>query len=138
MRTKTKKSYPDLNPLADAPIDPHAADAAFEQARFDQDTARRAETKRSAEEAQLVQLRSQFIKIIRGWLRKKFIEQPKNTTVGNKCVFARKHLSIRNLCKTDDSVMDEFSEMGFSVTDTLVTALTKVNMSPEAEDHRLK
>ena len=46
-------------------------------------------------------------------------------------------MSIHNLCKTDDSVMDAFSEMGPSVTDTLVSALTKLSMSQEALDNRL-
>ena len=62
-----------------------------------------------------------------GWLRAKLLEQPENTTVEDLCIFARKQLSIHNLCKTDDSVMDAFSEMGPSVTDTLVFALTKLS-----------
>ena len=65
------------------------------------------------------------------------IEQPENTTVEDLCVFARKQLSIHNLCKTDDSVMDAFSEIGPSVTDTLVTAVTKLSTSQEAMDNRL-
>ena len=72
-----------------------------------------------------------------GWLRAKLLEQPENTTVEDSCIFARKQLSIHNLCKTDDSVMDAFSEMGPSVTDTLVTALTKLSTSQEAMDNRL-
>ena len=46
-------------------------------------------------------------------------------------------MSIHNLCKIDDSVMDAFSEMGPSVTDTLVPALTKLTTSPPAMDNRL-
>ena len=69
------------------------------------------------------------------WLRAKLVKQPENTTVELLCIFARKQLSIHNLCKTNDSVMDEFSEMGPSVTDTLVTALTK--LSHEAMENRL-
>ena len=72
-----------------------------------------------------------------GWLRAKLLEQPENTTVEDLCIFARKQLSIHNLCKTDDSVMDAFSEMGPSVTDTLVTALTKLSTSQEAMENRL-
>ena len=71
------------------------------------------------------------------WLRAKLLEQPENTTVEDLCIFARKELSIHNLCKTDASVMDAFSEMGPSVTDTLVTALTKLSTSQEAMDNRL-
>ena len=72
-----------------------------------------------------------------GWLRAKLLEQPENTSVEDLCVFARKQFSIHNLCKTDDSSMDAFSEMGPSVTDTLVTALTKLSTSQEAMDNRL-
>ena len=54
------KAYPDPDPPAVAPIDPHAADAAVEKTRFDQDTARRAEITRSAQEAPSVQIRRQF------------------------------------------------------------------------------
>ena len=61
----------------------------------------------------------------------------KNTTAEDLCIFARKQLSIHNLCKTDDSVKDAFSGMGSSVTDTLVTALTKLRTSQEAKDNRL-
>ena len=71
-----------------------------------------------------------------GLLRAKLLEQPENITV-DSCIFARKLLSIHNLCKTADSVMDAFSEMGPSVTDTLVIALTKLSTSQEAMDNRL-
>ena len=72
-----------------------------------------------------------------GWLHAKLLEQRENTTVEDLCIFARKQLSIHNLFKTEDSVMDAFSEMGPSVTDTLVTALTKLSTSQEAMDNRL-
>ena len=137
LQTKAFKAYPDPNPPAVAPTDGAAADAALEQTRFDQDTARRAEIIRSAQEARSNQIRRQFIKNMPGWLRAKLLEQPENTTVDDLCIFARKQLSIHNLCKTDDSVMDAFSEMGPSVTDTLVTALTKLSTSQEAMDNRL-
>ena len=137
LQTKATKAYRDPHPPAVAPIDPHAADAAVEQTRFDQDTARRAEIIRSAQEARSVQIRRQFIKIMPGWLLAKLLEQPENTTVEDLCIFARKQLSIHNLCKTDEIVMDAFSEMGPSVTDTLVTALTKLSTSQEAMDNRL-
>ena len=73
-----------------------------------------------------------------GWLRSKLLDQPENTSFETLCVFARKQLSIHNLCKTDDSVMDAFSEMGPSVAHTLLTALTKLSRSQEAVDNRLK
>ena len=53
------------------------------------------------------------------------------------CNFARKRLTIHNLCKIDDSSMDAFSEIGPTVTDTLVTALAKLSTSQEAFDNRL-
>ena len=137
LQTKAMKAYPDPDPPAVAPIDPHAADAAVEQTRFDPDTARRAEIIRSAEEALSVQIRRQFIRNMPGWLRAKLLEQPENSTVEDLCICARKQLSIHNLCKTDDSLMDASSEMGPSVTDTLVTALTKLSTSQEAMDNRL-
>ena len=65
------------------------------------------------------------------------LEQPENTTVEDLCIFARKQLSIQKLCKTDDSVMDAFSEMGPSVTDTVFIAPTKMSTSQEAMDNRL-
>ena len=46
LQTKATKAYPDSDPPAVAPIDPHAANPAVEQSRFDQDT-----IKRSAQEA---------------------------------------------------------------------------------------
>ena len=72
-----------------------------------------------------------------GWLHAKLLEQPENTTVEDLRVFARKQLSIDNFCETDDSVMDAFSEMRPSVTDRLVTALTKLSTSQQAMDSRL-
>ena len=129
LQTKATKAYPDPDHPAVAPIDPHAADAVVERTRFDRETARRAEIIRSAQEARSVQIRRQFIKSMPGWLRAKLLEQPENTAVENLCIFARKQLSIHNLCKTDNSVLDAFSEMGPSVTDTLVTALTKQHES---------
>ena len=137
LQTKATKAYPDPDPPAVAPIDAHAADSVVERTRFDQETARRAEIIGSAQEARSVQIRRQFIKNMPGWLRAKLLEQPENTSVEDLCVFARKQLSIHNLCKTDDSVMDAFSEIGPSVTDALVTALTKLITSQEAMDNRL-
>ena len=72
-----------------------------------------------------------------GWLRAKLLEQPERITVEDLCIFARKQLSIHNICKTDDSALDVFSEMGPSVTDTLVTVLPKLSTSQEAVDNRL-
>ena len=89
LQTKTRRADPDPDPPAVAPIDPHVADAAFEQTRFHQDTARRAEIIRSAQEARSVQIRRQFIKNVPGWLLTKLLEQPENT-VEDLRVFPRK------------------------------------------------
>ena len=137
LQTKATKTSPDPDPPAVAPIDPNAADAAVEQTRFDQDTTRRAEKIRSAQEARSVQIRRQFIKNMPEWLRAKLLDLPENITVEDLCFFARKQLSIHNPCKTDDSVMDAFRETGPSVTDSLVTALTTLSTSQEAMDNRL-
>ena len=130
------KSYPDPNPPAVVPIDGHTPDAAVEQTPFDQETARWAGIVPSAQEARSLQLRRYFIKNMPGWLAAKLLEHPENTTGEDLCIFARKQSSIHNLCKTDYFVMDEFSEMGLSVTDTLVTDLKKMSTSQEAMDKR--
>ena len=123
------KAYPDPDSTAAAPIDAHAVDAAAEQSRFDQETERRAKRLRSAQEARSAQIGRQFIKNIPRWLRAKVIEQPEKKTLEDLSNFAPKQLSIRNLCKTNESVLDAFSEMASSVTGTLVTALTKITTS---------
>ena len=124
LQIKTTKVYPDPDPPAVAQIDPGAADAAAEQTRYDHETTRRAEITRSARETRSVQIRRQAIKNMPRWLRVHLLEQTKKTTEANLCIFARKQLSIHDLCKTDNSVMDASSEMGPSVTDTFVSALT--------------
>ena len=137
LQTKALKAYPEPTLVPVAPIDGAAPDAAVEQTRFDQETARNAEQLRSAQEARSIQIRRQFIKNMPGWLRAKLLEQPETTSVEDLCIFARKQLTIPNLCKIDDSPMDAFSEIGPTVTDTLVTALTKLSTSQEALDNRL-
>ena len=97
LQTQAMKAYPDPNHPAVAPIDEHAADAAAEQTRIDQDNARRAEIMRSAQEARSVQIRLQFIKNMPGWLRSELLKQPGNTAVEDLYIFARKQLSIHNL-----------------------------------------
>ena len=86
------KAYPDPDPdpRAVAPVDPHALDAAVEQTRFDQDTARRAEKRRFAREAVSAQIRRQFSKKMPRWLRAKLLEQSENTTEKVLCVFCAK------------------------------------------------
>ena len=105
------KAYPDPNPPAVAPIDAAAPEATVEQKRFYQETAHSAKIIRSDRENRALQIRRQFIKNIPGWLRAKLLEQLENTAVDDLCNFARKQLSKRNLCKTDDSVMDAKSSM---------------------------
>ena len=92
IKSKATKTYLDSDAPAVAPNDPHAADAAVEQTRFDQDTARQAEIKRSAQDAGSVQIRRHFIKNVFGWLHARLLEQTENTTVEDLCIFARKQL----------------------------------------------
>ena len=90
LQTKALKAYSDPSPQAVAPNDPNASDAAADQTRFDQSTARRAEVIRSAQDARSIQIRRQFIKNMPGWLRLKLLEQPKNATVEDLCFFCAK------------------------------------------------
>ena len=62
LQTKAFKTYPDPNPPALAPINAAAPDAAVVQTRFDQDTARRAEIIRPAQEARTHQIRRTLYK----------------------------------------------------------------------------
>ena len=96
LQTDATKAFSDSDPAAVAPIDPHAADAAVEETRFDQDTARCAEITRSAPEARSVQIRPQVTKNKRGRLRSRLLEQPETTTVEDFCFLARKQLSVQN------------------------------------------
>ena len=130
------KACPDPDPPDVAQIDAHAGDETVEPTWLDQETARRAEI-RSAQETRTIQIRQQFIRNMPGWLRAELLEHPQNIPVEDLCIFARKQFSIYILCKTDDSVMDEFSEMGPSVTDALATASTKLGTSQEAIENWL-
>ena len=136
LQTTANKTYLDPDPPAVAPIDPHAADPAVDQTRFDQDTARRLKILRHAQEARSVQNRRQSIKNMPVWLRAKLLEKLEITTVEELSFFPRKQLSVHNLCKTDNFVLDANSEMGPSVTDTLVTVLTNLSTGQEAMDKR--
>ena len=134
LQTKAMEAYQDLNLPAVEPIEAHAADAAAEQTWFYQNTARGAEIIGSVQEARSVQISRLLIKNMPGLLRAKLLEQPEITAVEDSCIFARKQLCIHNHCKTDHSVMDAFSEMGPSVTDTLVSAPTKLSTGQGAMD----
>ena len=130
MQTKAIKVYTDPNALVVAKFHAQAADAATKQTPFDQDTAFGAEIiLRSAQVAISNQNRRPFIRNVPHWLRAKLLEQLETTTIEDLCLFARKQLSIP---KTHESVIDAFSEMGPSVTETTVTALTKLNTKREA------
>ena len=86
-------------------------DAAVEQTQFDRYTPCRAKILPSAQEAQSVRIRRQFMKVMPGWLRAKLLQKPGKSRVEDSCILARRKLSFHNLCKTDDFVMDAFSEM---------------------------
>ena len=122
MQTKAIKTFPETNLSAVRPLDAHEGYAAAEQIRIDQDTPRRAEKVRSAQETRSDKTRCQFDKNMPNWLRAKLLEQPKKTARVHFCIFVGEQLLIHNLCKTDNVLMDAFSGMGSSVTDSLVTA----------------
>ena len=48
------------------------------------------------------------------------MEQLFKTTVEALCILAQKQLSIHNPCKTDDPVMDAYSEMGIRLQIQLI------------------
>ena len=96
----------------------------------------RAEVIRSPQERLSVQTRRQSIQILPGWLRANLFEQLKDTTFDNLCISARKQLSIHNICKTDNSMVDAFSEMGPSITVLLGTTLTKLSTCQKTMDNR--
>ena len=57
LQTETSEAYPDADPSDVAPIYAFEVGTAVERTRFDQDTARRAEINRSAQEAHSVEIR---------------------------------------------------------------------------------
>ena len=137
LQTKALKAYPDTTLVPVAPIDGAAAYAVVERMRFDQETARNAEQLRSAQEARSTQIRRQFIKKYARMAKGETTRTTGSHICEDLCTFARKQLTKHNLCKIDDSQMDAFSEIGPTVSDTLVTALTKLSTSQEALDNRL-
>ena len=70
------------------------------------------------------QIKRFFVKSMSSWLRAKLLEQPDNATVDDLCLFARRQLTIHNLCKTDDYADGAFSEMSSTVSENLLNALS--------------
>ena len=97
LRTKARKTYLHPDPLAVAPIDVYAAEAAAEPTRFDLHTACFAEILRSTQEARSVHIRPQIIKNEPESLRPKLLERFQNTTVEYLCIFAGRLMSRYNL-----------------------------------------
>ena len=75
--------------------------------------------------ARTLQNRRQCIKLLLGLLGATLLLQPESNAVEDLCRFERKHFSCYNLGTTDDFLMHAFLEMGLSITEKLVTAMTK-------------
>ena len=106
------KTFSDTNLPAVRSLGAHAGYAAAEQIQNDQDT-----TPRRSD-----QTRCQFDKNMPNWLRAGLLKQPEKTAKVHFCIFVGEQLIIHILCKTYNPVMDAFSGMGLSVTDSNVTA----------------
>ena len=135
LQTAAQRAYPPPNLPAVAPL-ANGADAA-EQARFARETAARQERINAEEEFKNEQVKRIFQKAMPGWLRSKMMEQPPNTTVQELCTLARQQMTIRDLCRKDDYPEDGFNEISTTVSDNLISALSKLNATQEAMERKL-
>ena len=83
------------------------------------------------------QIKRLFVKGMPSWLRAKLLEKPDTDTVDDLCLFARRQLTIHNLCKTDEYEDGAFSEMSNTVSEYLVNALSKVTQTSEAMENQV-
>ena len=135
LQTAAQRAYPPPNLPAVAPL-ANGADEA-EQARFARETAARQERINAEEEFKNEQVKRIFQKAMPGWLRSKMMEQPPNTTVQELCTLARQQMTIRDLCRKDDYPEDGFNEISTTVSDNLISALSKLNATQEAMERKL-
>ena len=130
------RAYPDPTPNPVAAADP-ALDAGAERARIDRENAVNAQNLLFAQTERGNQIKRLFVKCMPSWLRAKLLEQPDNATVDDLCLFARKQLTIHNLCKTDEYADGAFSEMSNTVSENLVNALSKLTQTSEAMENKV-
>ena len=141
LQTKAQRAYPtpDLPPVATLalPGDGGAGDAA-EQTRFDGETAARATRLQAAEDNKNEQVKRIFIKAMPGWLRSKIMEQPPATPVEDLCTLARRQMTIRDMCRSDDYPEDGFNEINDTISENLINALSKINQNQDALESKLE
>ena len=83
------------------------------------------------------QIKRFFKKCKPSWLRAKLLEQPDNTAIEDLCLLARKQLTIHNLCKMDDYTDGAFNEVSSTITENLVSALSKITQTQEAIENKM-
>ena len=130
------RAYPDPTPAVVPPADP-AIDADDERDRIEAANAENAQNLLFAQREREHQIKRYFKKCMPSWLRAKLLEQPETTTVEDLCLLARKQLTIHNLCKIDDYGEGVFSEMSSTISENLVTALSKLTQTQESMENKV-
>ena len=136
LQNKAVRAYPDPTPNPVAAADP-ALDAALERARIARENAANAQNLLFAQTERDNQVKRLFVKGMPSWLRAKLLEKPDTDTVDDLCLFARRQLTIHNLCKTDEYADGAFSEMSNTVSENLVNALSKLTQTSEAMENKV-
>ena len=137
LQKKAQKAYPTPEiPIPD-PIDAAAVNAALEAARHARETAHRQERLDAVRDHRDAQIRRLFVKAMPGWLRAKLMEQPAGNTVQDLCMYARRQLVIRDMCRKEDYPEDGFNEISETVSDNLISALSKLTATQEAMEKQV-
>ena len=77
-----------------------------------------------------------FIKPTPGWLRSKMMAQLTATRTDDLCNLSRRQITIRELCKKDDYKEDKINEINESVSESLISALSKITTAQQALEKR--
>ena len=72
-----------------------------------------------------------------GWLRSQLMEQPPAATVQELCSLARKQMTIREMCRNEHYPEDGFNEISETVSQNLISALTKLSTTQEQMEKQL-
>ena len=134
---KAQRAYPTPDLHAVEPIDAGAADEVIEASRFNRETGQRQERLDAANDNRNEQIKRLFIKGMPGWLRSKLLEQPPAATVQELCSLARKQMTIREMCRNEDHPEDGFNEISETVSQNLISALTKLSTTQEQMKEQL-